>query len=144
MNFRKNLQDRQAGFQMAPMLDIIFILLVNFMTASIFAQWENKLEITVPSAQSGVPGARQTGELIINIDADGKVFINSKLISDEMLLKLMTQISSAYKTQPVILRADKKTDCQQLIRVLDICRQADIWNIAFATVSPDDAEATGK
>ena len=54
MNFKKRLAENSPGFQMAPMLDIVFILLVHFMAATFFAKWENKLDITVPSADSSM------------------------------------------------------------------------------------------
>ena len=38
--------------------------------------------------------------------------------------------------QPVLLRADKTTAYEHVVRVLDTCRQADIWNISFATLAP--------
>ncbi len=142
MNFRKGIQERSPGFQMAPMLDIIFILLINFMAATIFAQWENKMDITVPTAQTATSQQRQYGEVILNIDEEGRVFINSRQVSDETLLNLLTQISETFKSQPVILRADRKTNCQQLLHVLDICRQADIWNVSFAAIKPEDALPT--
>jgi len=138
MNFRKGIQERGAGFQMAPMLDIIFILLIHFMAATIFAQWENKMDITVPTAKTATAQERQYGEVILNIDEEGRVFINSRQVSDETLLQLLTQISNAFKSQPVILRADRKTNCQQLLHILDICRQADIWNVSFAAIKPED------
>ena len=77
MNFKKKISETSPGFQMAPMIDIIFILLIHFMVATIFAQWENKLGITVPTADSGTRVERQQGELIINIDSEGRIYVNS-------------------------------------------------------------------
>lgn len=138
MNFKKGIRDGDVGFQMAPMLDIIFILLIHFMAATIFAQWENKLGIQVPTADSAVRGERQIGEVIINVDAEGAVFINSQPISDERLLSLLHQIAQAFKSQPVIIRADQNTRHRDIIRILDICRQADIWNISFSTLPKEE------
>ena len=140
MNFQRHAQERSGGFQMAPMLDIVFILLIHFMAATIFAQWENKLDISVPTATESRPGdRRQQGEVILNIDRNGKVFINSMPISDDSLLNLLDQISATFKSQPILIRADRDTSCQSLLHVLDICRKADIWNISFATIKPEDA-----
>jgi biopolymer transport protein ExbD len=142
MNFSKSRPTGGVSFQMAPMLDIIFILLIHFMAATIFAQWENRLEISIPTAESGVQqDRRRTGEIIVNLDADGKIFINSREVSEESLLDILGRVSSVYQGQAVILRADRATNCQALIRVMDICRQADIWNIAFATIKPEEGTA---
>ena len=143
MNFSKNRPAAGASFQMAPMLDIIFILLIHFMAATIFAQWENRMEIAIPTADSGTrQEMRRTGEIIVNLDAEGRIFINSREITSQRLLDTLGQVSSVFPGQAVILRADRQTSCQALIRVMDICRQADIWNIAFATVKPEDDSAT--
>ena len=73
MNFRKNMQSNSPGFQMAPMIDIVFLLLIFFMVATIYAQWESKIGITVPIAETGEQTGRTPGEIIINIDNTGAV-----------------------------------------------------------------------
>ena len=73
MNFRKNMNDTSPGFQMSPMLDIVFITLIHFMAATLFAKWENKLDITVPTADSEVSYGRQRLEIIVNIDSYNSV-----------------------------------------------------------------------
>lgn len=123
---------------MAPMLDIMFILLIHFMAATIFAQWENKLGIQVPAADSGIRTDRQPGEVIINIDEAGLFYINSQVITSDRLEFLLKQIASTFKSQPVIVRADSNTRHKAVIKVLDICRRADIWNVAFATIPKEN------
>jgi biopolymer transport protein ExbD len=36
----------------------------------------------------------------------------------------------------VVLRGDENVDYKHIVRVLDICRAANIWNVAFATTKP--------
>lgn len=134
MNFRKRLSNQQIGFQIAPMVDIMFLLLIFFMAATIFAQWETKIGITVPTADSGYRGARQAGEIIINLDADGVIVVNSVEMSAERLADLLAQVAETFRDQPVIVRADAKTHHEKVIEILDICRRVDIWNVAFATL----------
>ena len=80
MNFRKKVVERHIGFQMAPMIDIIFLLLVFFIASAVYSQWERKLEITVPTARSSQDAPRFLGEAIINIDADGLIYLNSTFL----------------------------------------------------------------
>lgn len=142
MNFSRKSPPGGVSFQMAPMLDIIFILLIHFMAATIFAQWESRLEISIPTADSGIRDEmRRTGEIIVNIDDSGRIFVDSRELAPDQLETILGQVSSVFPGQAVILRADRKTDCQALIKVMDICRKADIWNIAFATIQPDNADA---
>ena len=138
MNFRKRFNETAAGFQMAPMVDMMFQVLIVFMSATLFAQWENVVGITLPTADSGLRPVRHR-ELIINLDDKGAIFINSVERSPEELERIMAQIADAFKDQPVIVRADRKTHHEHVIRVLDICRKVDIRNVAFATLPPEPA-----
>lgn len=136
MNFKKRLSTEHAGFPLAPMVDIMFLLLIFFMAATIFAQWETKIGITVPTADTGVRGVRQPGEIIINLDADGHIFVNSVEMTPERLEALLAKVADAFKNQPVIVRADRMTRHEAVVQILDICRKVDIWNVAFASLPP--------
>lgn len=140
MNFRKDFDMSGPGFQMAPMIDVVFLLLIFFMVASIYAQWETKLDITVPTAQTGKQNTRSPGEIIINLDAEGRIFINSQEMTPEELQTLLSRIAITFKGHPIIIRADRTTDYEVVIQVLDICRKVDIWNIYFATLPPEKAD----
>ncbi|MBQ2335306.1 MAG: biopolymer transporter ExbD, partial [Victivallales bacterium] len=120
------------------MLDIIFILLIHFMAATIFAQWENKLEIKVPTASSENHSYRQRGEVIINVDEKGVVSINSQELSMERLERILQEVQAAFQEQPVIIRADEKTQHKDVIKVLDLCAKVDIRNVSFATIRPEE------
>lgn len=134
MNFRKKLIVPSVGFQIAPMVDIMLQALIFFMVIAMMARYETKITVTVPTADTGVRAARQAGEIIINIDQDGRIFINNVEMSTARLASLLSQVAKEFQDQPVIIRADALTRHEKVIGVLDICRQVDIWNIAFATI----------
>ncbi len=136
MNFRRRLQERGPSFPMAPLLDIVFLLLIHFMAATVFAQWEKQVNIAVPTASTAQEQRRQLGELILNVDKAGQLYINGQPYSPETALELLKQIADAFRDQPIILRADKDTSVQTLLQVMDLCREADIWNVSLATVDP--------
>lgn len=122
---------------MAPMIDIMFLLLIFFMTSTIMARWETKIGITVPSADSGVRTTRQRGEIIINLDKAGTIIINDANMSEERLERVLKQIAETFPEQPVIIRADAKTNHEDVVTVLDICKKVDIWNISFAALEKE-------
>lgn len=141
MNFRRDMQASQMGFQMAPMIDIMFLLLIFFMAAAMYADMETKMDVTVPTASSGVRSGRQQGEVIINVDPDGTIVVNGFELTREMLRDRLVRVAELYRDQPVIIRADAKTEHEQVMGVLDTCRLAGIWNIAFAAL-PEKTTAT--
>ncbi len=139
MNFRKNMPQTGPGFQMAPMIDILFLLLIFFMAAAIYAQWETRIDVTVPTAKSGERAARRAGEIIVNINTEGLIYVNDVQMPLPRLESLLAQVAAEFRDQPIIIRADAKTPHENVMQVLDICRQVDIWNVAFATL-PEKAE----
>ena len=137
MNFRARFNPESAGFQMAPMIDVVFLLLSFFITTQIFSQWETEINITLPTATTGEAPRRLPGEIMINISASGDVSVNRRILLESELGALLVDLAALYPGQPVLLRADKTARYEHVIRVLDQCRTADIWNIAFATIEPE-------
>lgn len=120
------------------MIDVVFLLLSFFMTSQIFAQWETEIDITLPTAETGQIPERLPGEIIINIRADGELIVNAQLVTEEQLGSMLARVADLFPGQPVLIRADRKTEYEHVIRVLDLCRQSDIWNISFATGARGD------
>lgn len=137
MNFRKHLPTSAGGaMPMTAMMDVVFLLLCFFVTSQIFAQWETEVDVALPTAETGTAPQRLPGEVIINVLPDGNAVINGQTMTDASLRSMMDRLVELYPGQPVLLRADKATAYEHVIRILDICRQADIWNISFATLAP--------
>lgn len=141
MNFRNKHKKALPGFQMTAMMDVIFLLLCFFITTSVFSQWEYEIDITLPSAQSGKVPDRLPGEIIINIAKDGRIAINQQEMTLDALKTRLDRLSKYFPGQPVVLRADKETRYDDLIKVIDTCRKADIWNFSMATSDDKDGAA---
>ena len=137
MNFqKKSLGPTNPGVPLTPMIDVVFLLLCFFVTSQIFAQWETEIDIALPTAATGGMPQRLPGEVIINVMADGTAVVNGQSLGDGELRTMMDRLVELFPGQPVLLRADKSTAYEHVVRVLDTCRQADIWNISFATLAP--------
>ncbi|MFH0879745.1 MAG: biopolymer transporter ExbD [Lentisphaerota bacterium] len=136
MNFRSKIKWESAGFQMTAMIDVVFLLLCFFVTSQLFSQWETEIDITLPTAKTGQTPQRLPGEIIVNIRGDGDTVVNGRSLSEKELGSMLKRLAELFPGQPVLLRADKTTAYEHVIRVLDQCRQADIWNISFATGVP--------
>jgi biopolymer transport protein ExbD len=143
MKFRNRGAPPQPGFQIAPMIDVIFNLLAFFVVTQVFAQWEMEMDVRLPTAQSAQLPERLPGEVIINIMQDGHVRVNQRDLDAAGLASLLRRVVGLFPGQPVVIRADRATAYEHVVRVLDICRQADIWNILFATAMYEEKGKTG-
>lgn len=125
-----------ARFQMAPMIDILFLMLAFFIITWNWSRNETELDVSVPSTAQGAEPKRSQGERIINIKADGKVVIDQREVTQDELYKLMKDLAELYKNQPIRIRGDEHTEYQHVIDVISTCTKAGIWNISFATQKP--------
>jgi biopolymer transport protein ExbD len=137
MNFRTHVQPERVAFQIAPMVDILLFLLVFFMLTWNFSRNEAELDVKVPAAREGKENRRPAGEVILNVKRDGVIVMNRKVMSPEEITATLSRISKLYPDQPVVLRGDESVDYRYVVDVLDICRAANIWNVAFATSKPE-------
>lgn len=138
MNFRKQFSNAEPTFQIAPMIDVVFLLLCFFVASQIFSQWETEIDVKLPTSETGEAPERLPGEIIINILEDGTKRVNNRELADAELSALLERIVKLFPGQPILIRADKATDYEHVISVLDQCRQQDLWNISFATLLLED------
>ncbi len=131
-----------VGFQLAPMIDIIFLLLAFFIVTYQMTDNEKDLEISLPAASEGKAKQRDFLEKVINVHADGSIVIDRKAYTLEELHSKMSDLVRVNKSQPVRVRGDEKTDYKHIVDVINHCSKAGIWNISFATGAPKTEPAT--
>ena len=136
MNFRKKSGTRLPEVQFTSLIDVVFLLLCFFITTSVFSQWEYEVDIVLPTAQSGKMPDRLPGEVIINLTREGRIVLNQQQLTPPQLRDRLIRLARFFPGQPVVLRADRQTAYESVVGVIDLCRQADIWNISFATLAP--------
>lgn len=122
--------------QLAPFIDVILFLLTFFLLTWNISRYEAELSVRLPVAQQGENSLRMPGEILINVTRDGSIIINKRVLSATELENILTKVTNDFPDQAVILRADAETPYQNVIRVIDICKAAKVWNIAFTTQPP--------
>ncbi|MES2995259.1 MAG: biopolymer transporter ExbD [Verrucomicrobiota bacterium] len=128
-----------AAMQLAPMCDILFLLLAFFIVSYQFSKSETELNVAVPTAEEGAESERQRGEIIINVMADGSIRVESSTVDLPQLQERLSAIAKISENQPVRIRGDGKVDYQRIVQVIDTCQKSGIWNISFATQRPEPA-----
>lgn len=128
-----NPQQQGPNIQMAPLIDIIFLTLVFFMTLSVLGQFESEISISVPKSTESKEIVRSPGEIIINVTKEGEFIVNQKKFDLLALEKMLQKISNLFPDQPVIVRADEEAFHKYIVNVLDACARANIWDISFST-----------
>src|SRR5438067_10578823 len=76
MNLRRRAKPEVFGFQIAPMVDILLVLLVFFIVTWNFALSENELDVKIPSASNAKPSNVYVGQVVLNVKTDGSIVLN--------------------------------------------------------------------
>ena len=140
MRFRAATRLEKTELQLAPMIDIVFLLLIFFLLTWSYARFETELDISVPAAEQGASPERQVGEIIVNVNEAGEIIVNAAKLTEQDLLGKLNRLVRFRDNQAVILRGDGEVSYDRIVDVLDICYKAKIRNVAFATNRPKTKE----
>jgi len=134
MNLRGHAQFHHPGIQLAPLVDVLLLLLIFFLLTWNAARNENEIDIKVPKSSTAKENPTSLGPIVINVKADGSMMVNKQVKTAAELQEQLKGIVQYYGAdQPVIIRGDEAGAYKNIVGVLDICTTAGITNIAFAT-----------
>ncbi|HYR57703.1 MAG TPA: biopolymer transporter ExbD [Chthoniobacteraceae bacterium] len=133
MKFRKRHMPAVLGFQIAPMVDILLVLLCFFIVTWSFARKEMELDVKVPTAENAKESNPVVNQTVLNVKADGSIVWNRKTVTTDELLARLRELAGLFPDYAIILRGDRNVKYEHIVNVMDICREANIWNVAFAT-----------
>lgn len=124
------------SFNMTPMIDIVFLLIIFFILSSHFARQETQLELALPEAASGQEAAvDETRRLIVNVMPDGQLQLAGTAVDAAQL-----QQRIAYESQQsggdleVRIRSDRQAPYRQIEPILVACARAGVWKVTFAVM----------
>ncbi len=137
-------EPEEFGFQLAPLVDIVFLLLVFFLVATTYLDEEKDLAVKLPSASSakGAPGARLQ-RVLVNVRHDGTIILERRPVSREELYRALVEARRANPNVPVVLRGDLSATHGEIVGVLDLCCRARV-RVAVAVTPRREGDDGGK
>lgn len=120
---------------MTPMIDMVFLLLVFFMTVSTLAQADRAKKLDLAeSSQSDVPDAENLPNRgTISLDAEGIIYLGTNPVS---LSDIQSSMKSSLEANPELrihLRADQATPYSEIKQVLKACAEVGAYEVIYAT-----------
>ena len=123
-----------STLSLTPLIDVVFLLLIFFLVTSEFEDEERRLDIVLPSATSAVPMTSKPREIVVDIDANGSVFLRGEPTSvDELGRLLQAAVRNNPTNQTVVIRADRETAFQPVVSVMDACNRSGISDYSVTT-----------
>ncbi len=132
-------EDGDVGFQIAPMVDVVFVLMLFFMASAGMQVVEKELGINLPSGGKSQAGGPPPTPIIIDISPEGQVTMNNQAYgtpTDKNLTALREWLKNAIEQfgdkDPVIIRPAPETRHERIMDVLNAAAAARVKNLTFS------------
>ncbi|TWU00193.1 biopolymer transport protein ExbD [Botrimarina colliarenosi] len=141
MPLKRTTSDDPLQLNLTPMIDVVFLLLIFFMTATQFAQVERAVELELPTVGSdGTSVAAVEEERVVSVSAEGVVTLDGVPRSIDELkadLQAAKEASTAIDGPAVLIHGDSRCDFQHVAAALTACRAAGIANVGVSVETSD-------
>ncbi|MDX1388992.1 MAG: biopolymer transporter ExbD [Acidobacteriota bacterium] len=131
MQFRRRTSPR-VGIDIAPLVDVVFLLVIFFAASTTFLETSG-LELELP--ESSATAARETEEITVYLDAEGKVALEDEVLDRDELAKRLRQELEQREKKIVVLRADTLTEHGRVVEIMDLIRLAGAEGMTVATTA---------
>jgi biopolymer transport protein ExbD len=129
----------QLGFNMTPMIDVVFLLIIFFLVSSHLAKQEAQMQLPLPVAESGAAPHEAEERVTVNVLRDGRLLLAGKPVpAGELQQRLQSKRQEASGGLEVRIRSDRNVAYRHVEPILLACARAGIWNVTFAVYRPED------
>ena len=128
MKFRQHSEFKKGQLDIAPLIDVVFLLLIFFMLTSSYI-FQPGIKIDLPKAVTSQ--AIQQRNLIVIIDERNRLFFENRRVSLEELKRDLSRKKD--QGRPLLIKADQKASLGTVVRIWDLCRELGLTQINIAT-----------
>ena len=129
--FRRQTQPVSAQFDLTPLIDCVFNLLLFFMLTSSFILMPG-IRINLPKALTSE--AIPEKSLVVTVTEENLVYLNERAVTLSDLARYLEK--AAAKSQSLLIRADRRASLGKVVEVWDLCRDIGITQVNIATTQP--------
>ena len=139
MQLRKTKRTYGCEINIAPLIDVVFLLIIFFMTVSQITRVEAE-DLTLPEARQGeAPKETPAGRFIVNVHQDGRIVVAGRTRSiaslQDMLAGELAERSADEIT--VLVRGDRDTPWERVSEIMRACAAQGIGRVRVAVIEPD-------
>jgi biopolymer transport protein ExbD len=145
-----NTNEGNVGFQIAPMIDVVFVIMLFFMVMAGQVKVEKEINSQLPGVSETSEPTDFVDEQVINISEDGSVSLNDEpmdtptstdLPTLKSTLMRLKQSSDAAKAPTIVtIVSEEQAKYSRTMDVLDALAVAKIENVSFTVNSDEDQQ----
>ncbi len=124
-------KNKPLDINVAPLIDIVFLLLIFFMLASEFTDFKTIDLVSPIESNTNIEITKLP--IIINLSETGTIHVNSETIEINNLSNFLNTILIENSSKKIVINTDENTKINLLIDIIDIVRDLGIDKIALET-----------
>jgi biopolymer transport protein ExbD len=139
MRVPTSLRSGEVGFNMTPMIDVVFLLIIFFLVSSHLAKQEAQMELPLPVADSGEEPNDEARRLTLNVTADGSMLLAGRPIDRDELKQRLKQARVEHGQDVEIrIRGDRNVPYSAVSPIMLSCARTGIWKVTFGVYRRED------
>lgn len=136
MSFAQQKRERVAPvLPLASMVDILFLLLIFFLTSAIFREQEAQIDVSLPQTRQGAAAASPT-QIVITIQEDGQIYIGPTRHTLDTLRSTLADLARLSPDETVVIRGDQNSRFGLIVEIIDTAYSVNLRNVTVATTRP--------
>ncbi len=121
-----------VAIDMGPMIDLVFLLLIFFMVASVVTELE-KVEIDIPeSSHAKVPDDTKD-RMMLSIDANNQVYVGTRPVTIDELKAEIDMELELNENLRILIRADQRVEYKTCKDIMIACGEVGATDLIYAT-----------
>jgi biopolymer transport protein ExbD len=134
----------QFRFNITPMIDVVFLLIIFFLVASYFVRSEQSRKVALPTAGLGsVDDSTSAERLTVTVEKDGQWSVGGQIEPQDAVLRRIEELAvpaeagKSNESPEVRIRSDREARFSEIRQLIEKCAQSNIRRIRFAVTPPD-------
>src|SRR5258708_35677801 len=137
MRIRDVQGEAEEPFNLVPLMDMAFNLLIFFMAATSFTQIEKDMHVQLPRTAPFQTMSAPPRQIVINIRQDGSTVVAGRTYTNDELAKLLTAEIKPDPNRAVLIRADERSVVKYLAGVATLCKRAGVNEFKIGLLQQD-------
>ena len=133
----EHLKPQGGQFNLTPMIDVIFLLIIFFMLSYNMTQQDSAILVDLPAAETRTPPqGQQTKQLTISIPSPGRLYVGTEKISDRGRLRhIMAESRKDWGEETAIrIRTSRDVPHGEIKPILRMAAESGIIHVSFAVL----------
>lgn len=120
----------RSDINITPLVDVVLVLLIIFMVVTPLLQMGYEVQVP-PKVETAAPPPSMDDQVIVRMDADGRMFINKQMIPEAQFGAKLREVLTGRSSKVVFFAADGELEYNKVAKFMDLCRDNGAQNLGI-------------